>query len=236
MRDSLKRDYRIEELLGFGQFATVYHCFSVSTGEAFTVKTTFKFSDDFDRRLIGSEIKLTRVAAFRNSRSVQLHQESEAVALIKLVESIAECHRQGIAHRDIKPENLLSDSNGWLLLADFGSAALFEKGARSLKGKVGTPAYMAPEVIAGQNYDERVDMWSAGVVLYMMLGRMLPFTGNSDEEIFAALKKKDPLCFPKDLFHWSSPEAEHLIAKLLDRDPLRKLSAEQVLREFFFQI
>ncbi|KAL0921130.1 hypothetical protein M5K25_008170 [Dendrobium thyrsiflorum] len=170
---------RARELLGFGQFTTI----SISTDEAFAVKTIFKFSDDFDHRLIGSGIKLTCVAEFRNSRSVQLHQvyehdeaiylildlcpspdlfsrieahgsfyESEAAALLtELVESIAECHRRGIAHRDMKPKNVFSDSNGRLLLSDFGSVAFFEKGARTLKRKVGTPAYMAPELIAGQN-------------------------------------------------------------------------------------
>ncbi|KAI0526983.1 hypothetical protein KFK09_002579 [Dendrobium nobile] len=59
---------------------------------------------------------------------------------------------------------------------------------------------MAPEVITGKKYDERVDVWSAGVVLYMMLGGMLPFTGNSEEEKFEILKKENPLCFPKDFF------------------------------------
>ncbi|KAH0464637.1 hypothetical protein IEQ34_007423 [Dendrobium chrysotoxum] len=156
--------------------------------------------------------------------------ESEAAALItELVESIAECHRRGIAHRDIKPENILFGSNGRLLLADFGCAAVFEKGARTLKGKVGTPAYAAPEVLAGQNYDEKVDVWSAGVVLYLMLGWTLPFNGESVEEIVAAVKKGDPVCFPKEFFPWISREAEDLIEQMLARDPAVRLSAEQVL-------
>ncbi|KAH0464499.1 hypothetical protein IEQ34_007285 [Dendrobium chrysotoxum] len=156
--------------------------------------------------------------------------ESEAAALItELVEAIAECHRRGIAHRDIKPENILFDSNGCLLLADFGCAALFEKGARSLKEKVGTPAYAAPEVLDGQNYDEKVDVWSAGVVLYLMLGWTVPFNGESAEEIVAAVKNGDPVCFPKEFFPWISREAEDLIEQMLARDPAMRLSAEQVL-------
>ncbi|KAI0515826.1 hypothetical protein KFK09_008494 [Dendrobium nobile] len=154
--------------------------------------------------------------------------ESEAAALItELVEAVAECHRRGIAHRDIKPENILFDSNGRLLLADFGCAALFEKGARSLKGKVGTPAYAAPEVMAGETYDEKVDVWSAGIVLYFMLGWTLSFNGENVEEIVAAVKKGDPVRFPKEFFPWLSRGAEDLIAQMLARDPTVRLSAEQ---------
>ncbi|KAI0515820.1 hypothetical protein KFK09_008488 [Dendrobium nobile] len=157
--------------------------------------------------------------------------ESEAAALItKLVKAVAECHRRGIAHRDIKPENILFDSNGRLLLADFGCAALFEKGARSLKGKVGTPAYAAPEVMVGETYDEKVDVWSVGVVLYFMLGWTLPFNGENVEEIVAAVKKGDPVRFPKEFFPWLSRGAEDLIEQMLARDPAVRLSAEQVLR------
>ncbi|KAI0515824.1 hypothetical protein KFK09_008492 [Dendrobium nobile] len=157
--------------------------------------------------------------------------ENEAAAIItELVEAIAECHRRGIAHRDIKPENILFGSNGRLLLADFGCAALFEKGERSLKGKVGTAAYAAPEVLAGQNYDEKVDVWSAGVVLYLLLGWTLPFNGETVEEIEAAVKKGDPVCFPKEFFPELSRGAEDLIEQMLARDPAKRLSAELVLR------
>ncbi|KAI0515821.1 hypothetical protein KFK09_008489 [Dendrobium nobile] len=157
--------------------------------------------------------------------------ENEAAAIItELVEAIAECHRRGIAHRDIKPENILFGSNGRLLLADFGCSALFEKGERSLKGKVGTAAYAAPEVLAGQNYDEKVDVWSAGVVLYLLLGWTLLFNGETVEEIETAVKKGDPVCFPKEFFPELSRGAEDLIEQMLGRDPAKRLSAEQVLR------
>ncbi|KAI0526982.1 hypothetical protein KFK09_002578 [Dendrobium nobile] len=127
--------------------------------------------------------------------------ENEAAALItELVEAIAECHHHGIAHHDIKSENILFGSNGYLLLADFGCAAQFEKGIRTLIGKVGTPAYAAPEVLASQNYDEKVDVWSAGVVHYLLLGWTLPFNGETEEEIVAAVKKGDPICFPRNSF------------------------------------
>ncbi|PKU71185.1 Phosphoenolpyruvate carboxylase kinase 1 [Dendrobium catenatum] len=258
MSESFDQDYRLGELLGRGQFGAVYKCFSVSTGKDFAVKIIDKFSGCFDRRLVYSEIKLTLLTASENPRSIQIHQvyeditavylildlctgpdlfdriashgpffESEAAALItELVEAIAECHRRGIAHRDIKPENILR-----LLLADFGCAAQFEKGARTLMGKVGTPAYAAPEVMAGETYDEKVDVWSAGVVLYLMLGWTLPFNGETVDEIVAAIQKGDPVRFPKEFFPWLSRGAEDLIEQMLARDPAKRLSAEQVLSE-----
>ncbi|KAH0464134.1 hypothetical protein IEQ34_006920 [Dendrobium chrysotoxum] len=239
MVESFDLDYRLGELLGRGQFGSVYQCISVSTGEDFAVKIIDKFP------VASIAAWSTPRSSSRSSRlreptlrpSPQVYEditaiylildlcpgqdffdrivshgpffESEAAALItELVEAIAECHRRGIAHRDIKPENVLFDSN-----------ALFEKGARSLKEKVGTPAYAAPEVLDGQNYDEKVDVWSAGVVLYLMLGWTLPFNGESAEEIVAAVKKGDPVCFPKEFFPWISREAEDLIEQMLARDP-----------------
>jgi serine/threonine protein kinase len=75
----------------------------------------------------------------------------------------------GIAHRDVKPDNLLFDAaTGALKLADFGSAKWFGD-RRAMTGLVGTPYYVAPEMIVGREYSEKVDVWSAGVVLYTML-------------------------------------------------------------------
>ncbi|XP_028549977.1 phosphoenolpyruvate carboxylase kinase 1-like [Dendrobium catenatum] len=258
MGESFDLDYCLGELLGRGQFGTVYQCVSVSTGKGFAVKIIDKFSDCFNRRLVYSEIKFTLLAASENQHSVQIHQvyedftavylildlcpgldlfdriashgaffEKKAAALItELVQAIAECHRRGIAHRDIKLENILFGSNGRLLLADFSCAAHFEKRTRTLKGKVGTPAYAAPEVMAGETYDEKVDVWSAGVVLYL-LGWTLSFNGETVEEIVAAVKKGDPVCFPKEFFPWLSRGAEDLIEQMLARDPVMRLSAEQ---------
>lgn len=95
---------------------------------------------------------------------------------------------------------------------------------------MGTAVYMAPEVITGQYYDEKVDIWSVGVVLYALLGRALPFNGNFAKEIHSVVLKGDPFCFPKEFFLWLSPEVQDLMKKMLSRDPARMILAEQVLR------
>ncbi|KAK4382547.1 Phosphoenolpyruvate carboxylase kinase [Sesamum angolense] len=124
--------------------------------------------------------------------------------MLPLMEAIAHCHRLGVAHRDIKPDNILFDSYNELKLADFGSAECFGNG-RLMSGIVGTPYYVAPEVVTGMDYNEKVDVWSAGVIL-------------------ANLR------FPRSLFSSVSSEAKDLLRRMLCKDAWRRFSADQVLR------
>ncbi|MQL76996.1 hypothetical protein Taro_009404 [Colocasia esculenta] len=159
--------------------------------------------------------------------------EAEAAAVMRpLMEAIAHCHRRGVAHRDIKPDNVLFDSRGRLRLADFGSADWFGDG-RPLRGVVGTPYYVAPEVLAGWDYGEKVDVWSAGVILYVMLAGVPPFRGETTVEIFEAVLRAN-LRFPTRIFHGVSAEAKDLLRRMLCKDVARRLSAEQVLRHPWF--
>ncbi|GKE96309.1 phosphoenolpyruvate carboxylase kinase 2-like protein [Tanacetum coccineum] len=80
------------------------------------------------------------------------------------------CHRLRIAHQDIKHDNVLFDNRGMLKLVDFGFAEWFGMSkSGTMSGVVGTPYYVAPEVLSGLEYDEKCDVWSAGVILYIML-------------------------------------------------------------------
>lgn len=161
--------------------------------------------------------------------------EPEAAALAaELLEAIAACHRRGVAHRDVKPDNVMFDKNGKLKLTDFGSAAWFGdqlEGEEKMEGIVGTPYYVAPEVIAGRKYSEKVDVWSAGVVIYMLLSGTAPFDGESAGDIFEAVLRAN-LRFPTRIFGWVSPMAKDLLRRMLSRDVTRRFSAEQALRKF----
>jgi calcium-dependent protein kinase len=87
-------------------------------------------------------------------------------------------HKRSVVHRDLKPENILIDHESQTLkIADFGAAVFFDPN-KKLKDLVGTPYYMAPEVINGI-YDEKCDVWSCGVILYILLSGSPPFNGNS---------------------------------------------------------
>ncbi|KAA8539022.1 hypothetical protein F0562_025714 [Nyssa sinensis] len=157
--------------------------------------------------------------------------EPEAAGVFKsLITAIAHCHRAGIAHRDIKPDNILFDSRNRLKLADFGSAEWFGiVENRTMRGIVGTPYYVAPEVLSGRDYNEKVDVWSAGVILYIMLAGVPPFYGESPAETFEAVLRGN-LRFPTRIFRSVSPEVKDLLRKMICKDVSRRLSAEQVLR------
>ncbi|XP_075487615.1 phosphoenolpyruvate carboxylase kinase 2-like [Primulina tabacum] len=148
--------------------------------------------------------------------------------MVPLMDAIAHCHRRGVSHRDIKPDNILFNHYNQLKLADFGSAEYFHSGV-PMSGIVGTPYYVAPEVVAGRDYNEKVDVWSAGVILYIMLAGIPPFYGDSATDIFEAVRRAN-LRFPKSIFGLVSSEAKDLLRKMLCKDVHRRFSAEEVLK------
>uniref|UniRef100_A0A0E0A4E3 Protein kinase domain-containing protein n=1 Tax=Oryza glumipatula TaxID=40148 RepID=A0A0E0A4E3_9ORYZ len=162
--------------------------------------------------------------------------EHEAAALFRyLMEVVAHCHSKGIVHRDLKPENILLVSkspSSPIKLADFGLATYIQPG-RSLSGMVGSPFYIAPEVLAG-GYNEAADVWSAGVILYILLSGIPPFWGKTKSKIFECIRSTE-LRFPSDPWDKVSDSAKALITEMLRRDPRQRLTAKQVLEHSWIQ-
>jgi len=109
----------------------------------------------------------------------------------QILSAVVYCHEHNIVHRDLKPENLLLDSpgkNATIKVIDFGTSRRFNSG-RDVKmtQKFGTPYYIAPEVLA-RNYNEKCDIWSCGVILYILLCGYPPFSGASDREILKRVR------------------------------------------------
>ncbi|KAJ1386357.1 Serine/threonine-protein kinase, active site [Sesbania bispinosa] len=156
--------------------------------------------------------------------------ESEARVLFKhLMQVVLYCHENGIVHRDLKPENILlatRASSSPIKLADFGLATYIKPG-QSLHGLVGSPFYIAPEVLAG-GYNQAADVWSAGVILYILLSGMPPFWGKTKSQIFEAVKAA-ALRFPSEPWDRISESAKDLIRGMLCTEPSQRLTAKEVL-------
>ena len=183
---------------------------------------------------------IVKVEELPSSKMVLLYDiyanllDHDTLTQLPLMEAIAHCHNHGIAHRDIKPDNILFNSYNELKLADFGSAECFGGGGL-MSGIVGTPYYVAPEVLAGRDYNETVDVWSAGVILYIMLAGIPPFYGESAQEIFEAVLRAN-LRFPRKVFSSVSAEAKDLLRRMLCKDVSRRFSADQVLSKHICQL
>lgn len=156
--------------------------------------------------------------------------EKEAAFIFKqMMSAICYCHSQGICHRDLKPENLLflnSSDDSPLKVIDFGLSRIFDKSDNKMTTKVGTAYYVSPEVLSG-DYDEKCDVWSSGVILFILLTGDPPFNGSNDNEIYRKIQQKK-FSFPSPAWDKISSDVKDLITKML-AEPKDRLTAEQVL-------
>jgi len=155
---------------------------------------------------------------------------------IKLLKTLVELHKRKICHRDLKPENLLlkgkiDDTN--ILLADFGFAKYVPE--EGLKTRCGTPAFVAPEILVGNAYGVQSDMWSAGCLIYMLIGGYPPFQDESHRGLFRKIRAAD---FTFHDMYWSnvSLHAKQLISKLLTVDPQIRLTSSQSLLTTWLEV
>ena len=167
-----------------------------------------------------------------------LYNEKEACKIMQqVIGAIEYCHNNGIVHRDLKPENLLylkagEEEDNPIKIADFGLSQDIDIN-KALSSKVGTAYYVPPEILAGK-YNEKCDIWSAGVILYILLSGDPPFNASSDNLIYAKIRKID-YSFPNDKWKHISNEAKDLISKMLIKEDSR-LSASQVLEHPWFNL
>ncbi|XP_069081067.1 serine/threonine-protein kinase SIK3 isoform X3 [Pleurodeles waltl] len=158
--------------------------------------------------------------------------EKEARRKFKqIVAAVHFCHCRNIVHRDLKAENLLLDANLNIKIADFGFSNLFSPG-QLLKTWCGSPPYAAPELFEGKEYDgPKVDIWSLGVVLYVLVCGALPFDGSTLQNLRArVLSGKFRIPF------FMSTECEHLIRHMLVLDPTKRLSMEQICKHKWMKL
>eukprot|EP00191_Tetraselmis_sp_GSL018_P020077 CAMPEP_0177583666 /NCGR_PEP_ID=MMETSP0419_2-20121207/3446_1 /TAXON_ID=582737 /ORGANISM="Tetraselmis sp., Strain GSL018" /LENGTH=354 /DNA_ID=CAMNT_0019073077 /DNA_START=174 /DNA_END=1239 /DNA_ORIENTATION=+ len=155
--------------------------------------------------------------------------EADAANIVRQILRVtAECHLNGIIHRDLKPENFLYASKGLDVLKaiDFGLSDFFKPDTKFTR-IVGSPYYVAPEVLK-KNYGPAADVWSVGVIAYVLLCGGPPFWGETDEELFDSIID-DPLDLETDPWPNVSESAKDLLRRLLTKDGRLRLSASQAL-------
>ncbi|KAI3791616.1 hypothetical protein L2E82_05474 [Cichorium intybus] len=158
------------------------------------------------------------------------YSERKAANLVRTIVGVIEaCHSLGVMHRDLKPENFLfvdEHEDSPLKTIDFGLSVFFKPGETFID-VVGSPYYVAPEVLL-KNYGPEADIWSAGVILYILLCGVPPFWGESENDIFEEVLG-GKLDFSSDPWPNISESAKDLVRKMLIRDPKRRITAHGVL-------
>ncbi|GLJ50920.1 hypothetical protein SUGI_1084340 [Cryptomeria japonica] len=159
------------------------------------------------------------------------YTERAAATLCRtIVQMVHTCHSMGVVHRDLKPENFLllnKDENAPLKATDFGLSAFFKEG-QVFRDIVGSAYYVAPEVLR-RSYGPEVDVWSAGVILYILLSGVPPFWAETEQGIFDAILR-GYIDFETDPWPSISSSAKDLVKKMLNSDRKERLTALQVLK------
>ncbi|PAN31176.1 hypothetical protein PAHAL_5G402000 [Panicum hallii] len=151
----------------------------------------------------------------------------------QLIDGVSYCHDKGVYHRDLKPENVLVDRKGNIKISDFGLSALPQHLGNDglLHTTCGSPNYIAPEVLQNRGYDGSLsDIWSCGVILYVMLVGYLPFDDRNLVVLYQKIFKGD--CqIPK----WLSPAAQDLLRKILEPNPMKRINITGIKEHEWFK-
>ena len=170
---------------------------------------------------------------------VKHFSESAACNIMRqLLSAVAYCHENGVIHRDLKPENILIESSEekdkeffQIKVIDFGTCEILKK--KKLTEQIGTSFYIAPEVLKN-GYNEKCDLWSCGVILYILLCGSPPFYGKNEKEIFRKILDGN-FTFRHKIWNKISTEAKNLVLKLLQVNPAKRLSAQEALEDVWFK-
>lgn len=215
MMEQIKREISVMKM--------VKHPHIVELHEVMASKSKIYFAMELVR---GGEL-FSKIARGR------LREDAARVYFQQLISAVDFCHSRGVYHRDLKPENLLLDDDGNLKVTDFGLSAFAEhlKQDGLLHTTCGTPAYVAPEVIGKKGYDgSKADLWSCGVILYVLLAGFLPFQDDNLVAMYRKIYRGDFKCPP-----WFSPEARRLVTKLLDPNPSSRITISKVMDSSWFK-
>ncbi|CAM8977027.1 unnamed protein product [Rhodiola kirilowii] len=215
MMDQIKREISVMRLVKHPNIVELY--------EVMATKSKIYFVIEYVK---GGEL-------FNKVAKGKLREDVARKYFQQLISAVDYCHSRGVCHRDIKPENLLLDENENLKISDFGLSALAESKHQDglLHTTCGTPAYVAPEVINRKGYDGcKADVWSCGVVLYVLLSGFLPFQDSNLTEMYRKIGKAE-VRYPS----WFPREVKKLLMKILDPNPKTRITIAMIKESSWFR-
>lgn len=249
--------YRIGRLLGKGAFGKVNLGMHRLTGEMVAIKSLNReyMVDEGSKQKVMQEYSILK--RLQHSSVIRLYETFESKKHIlfvielcaggdllnyvrrrrklkenvakfvfkQLIEGLQHCHSRSVLHRDIKLDNILLNSKGKIKICDFGVSKLVRRGERMAE-QCGTPAYIAPEILLDKGYEGfGVDIWSAGIALHAMLYGKVPFKANNMRDLNKMIMKGS-----YSLKDGISPEAKHLLTRMLEVNPKKRITTSEVLK------
>ena len=153
--------------------------------------------------------------------------------LLQILKGLKYIHNHKIIHRDLKPGNLFLNQKIQLKIGDFGLASKLEYDGQKRYSICGTPNYIAPEILEEKGYSYEVDIWSLGVIAYTMFFGVTPFETDDADKTYKRIKAN---CYSFPVGITISPQAKSLITQILNPDPSKRLTIEQIEKHEFFKI
>ncbi|MFS7988165.1 putative protein kinase CAMK-CAMKL-CHK1 family [Helianthus anomalus] len=262
---TLFKRYEISYLLGYGAFAKVYYARDAHNNEHVAIKAINKqkiikggLTANVKREIsIMRQLRHPNIVRLRevlaNKKKIYFVLEyargGELFAKVaksrfsehlsrryfqELISVVGYCHSRGVFHRDLKLENLLLDEKWKLKVTDFGLSAVTNQIRNDglLHTVCGTPAYVAPEILLKNGYDgAKVDIWSCGIILFALNSGYLPF---NDSNLMVMYRKI--LTGEFRIPRWTSPELKRLLSRLLDTNPVTRITVDEILKDPWFKI
>ena len=254
-------DYHLIQQIGEGSFGRVYKARRKYTGRLVAIKMINKLGQSKDDLLsFKREIDILKKVSHPNiMRMLDIFETDTDFCVVselargdlfqiiddnqtlpesvlknvaaQLVSTLAYLHKNRIIHRDMKPQNILITAKGALKLCDFGFARALSYTTLFLNSIKGTPLYMAPELVQEQRYDEKIDVWSLGIILYELFYGEPPFFTNSIYKLIQMIVN-DPIKWPEGP-HKISDTFKDFLLKMLQKEPSDRISCEELLSHPF---
>ncbi|XP_050947908.1 CBL-interacting serine/threonine-protein kinase 1-like isoform X9 [Cucumis melo] len=237
--------YELGRTIGHGSFGKVKFAINVENGQPFALKVLDKskiIDLKFTHQVLASKSKIYMVLEYVNGgelyykiASKGMLSEAEGKKVFQqLIDGVSYCHSKGVYHRDLKLENILVDIRGNIKISDFGLCALQEhlRDDCLLHTTCGSPNYVAPEILANRGYDGAAsDIWSCGVILFVILTGLLPFDDTNLCVLYQKIKNGEITELPK----WLSQGAQNLIRRILDPNPKTRITMASIKRDDWFR-